>query len=134
MPLDLPTEAQEALTFVAWLRVHGLRLHHSPNETGRSPEARRRAVRVKREGTSAGFPDYVVLIPPTRSVNGRGFCLFIEMKRQKRGVVSENQQAWLDALNGLDEHAVAGYIARGAQEAIDLVSKHLKPGRSSSPF
>lgn len=131
---SVPTEAQEAHTLVAWLQIQGLKFHHSPNETGHSMEARRRAVRVKREGTSAGFPDYLVLIPPARSITGEGFCLLVELKRIKGGTVSEAQRGWIDALNSLDVAPVAAYVARGAEEAINIVSRHIGNDSRPRPF
>lgn len=82
---------------------------------------------MKWQGTSPGFCDLIVLIPPSRSINGEGFFLCIEMKRRKGGVVSPEQRAWIDAINALDSPGVASYVCKGAGEAIDLVKKHLKP-------
>jgi hypothetical protein len=106
----VPTEADEARTLVAYLRLRGYFFHHSPNETGSSMEARRRAIRVKREGTSRGFPDYLVL---TR----RG-PVFIELKRLRGSVVSPEQLEWIGALNGA---GIEAHIARGAEEAINII-------------
>lgn len=133
MKASVPTEAQEAHVLVAWLRLQGLKFTHVANETGHSLEARRRAVRVKREGTSPGFPDYIILIPPERSVNGQGFTLYIELKRTKGSTTSAEQKAWIAALNALDTASVAAYVAKGADVAIDIVSRHLAP-RNASPF
>lgn len=121
----LPTEAEEQATLIHWLDWMGLRYHHSPNETGSSMEARRRAIRMKRMGTSPGFPDLVITIPPIRSVTGDGFMLCIEMKRRKGGVLSQEQRAWIDAINGLENEGIAAYVCRGAQEAIETVSEYL---------
>lgn len=110
----IPTEADEARTLVAWLRVKGIRFSHSPNETGHSMEARRRAIRMKQQGTSRGFPDYCVIV--------KSGVIFIELKRRVGGRVSPEQQQWLDDLN---QAGVPAYVARGAEEAITLVSRHL---------
>lgn len=134
VPSYVPLESEEAHTLVAWMRVQGLRFHHSPGETGHTPEAKRRAIRVKREGTSKGFPDYIVLIPPERSVNGQGFTLYIELKRKKGGTISPEQREWIDAINALEVVPVAVYIARGADQAIDIIGKHLRPVSESHPF
>lgn len=48
MPRSLcPTEAEEGKALVSYLRMRGLTFTHIPNETGSSPEARRRAIRMK---------------------------------------------------------------------------------------
>lgn len=108
-----PTEAQEAATLVAFLRTRGYKFHHSPNETGQTMEARRRAVRMKREGTSKGFPDYLVLVP--------GTALGIELKRRKGSNITQEQRDWIDALNAA---GIPSIIAKGAEEAIKFVQKH----------
>jgi hypothetical protein len=63
MNLPCPTEADEGKILVAYLRTRGFMFTHIPNETGHSPEAKRRAIRMKQQGTSKGFPDYVILLP-----------------------------------------------------------------------
>lgn len=126
MPEFIPTEAQEGLAVVQWLRLQDLQFTHTPNETGSSPEARRRAIRMKQQGTSPGFPDYTILIPPARSVTGAGFLLFIELKRRKGGRLSPAQQEWLNAINALEVQPVAAYVAHGADMLINIVGKHMK--------
>lgn len=129
----LPTEDQEQRLLVQWLRVQRLIHHHSPNETGHTAEAQRRAGRMKAIGTSAGFPDLIVLIPPHRSIDGQGRFLCIEMKRQKVGTVSPAQRDWIAAINALETPHVAAYVCKGAEPAIELVSRHLASGRARQP-
>lgn len=106
----VPTESKEAHTLVAYLQLHGYRFHHSANETGSSMEARRRAVRVKREGTSKGFPDYLII--------RNGHILAIELKRVKSSRTSPEQLEWVDALN---QAGVPAYVCKGAQAAIAVI-------------
>ena len=68
----------------------------------------RTAARLKAEGVCRGVPD--LFIP--------AWGLWIEMKRQKGGVVSENQKDWLEYLNGLGYGAV---VCRGADDAMNTV-------------
>jgi hypothetical protein len=105
-----PTEAQEAELLVAYMRIKGYTFHHSPNETGSSPEARRRAIRVKREGTSPGFPDYVVI------VNNR--MIAIELKRTKGSKTSEEQKGWIEKLNAA---GIPSKICKGYDEAVAFI-------------
>lgn len=109
----MPSEAEEADVLVAWLRIHNYKFHHSPNETGSSPEMRRRAVRMKRAGTSPGFPDYTII--------AGGHLIFIELK-SKKGYLSAEQKAWIAAFNKVDN--VQAFVARGADEAIAIVEKY----------
>ena len=116
MTRPCPTEAEEAAVLVAWLRVKGFKFTHIGNETGHSPEAKRRAVRMKQQGTSKGFPDYIVLVPNTG-------VLAIELKRQRGSSTSPEQKAWIDAFN--DTPGSAATIAKGAQAAIDFIEQYI---------
>ena len=113
--LSVPTEAQEAKTLVAYLRLRGLLFTHTPNETGSDPSARRRAIRMKQQGTARGFPDYLVVT--------KSGLIAIELKRAKKSLsrVSPEQAAWITALNAAGTPA---YVAYGADEAIAIVEKH----------
>lgn len=114
--LNVPLESEEARTFVAWLRVRHIRFYHAPSETGSDPYARRRAIRMKRQGTVRGFPDYCI-------VTNSG-VIFIELKRLKGSTTSPEQREWIEALQAARTPA---YIAKGAQEAIELVERHHNP-------
>ena len=107
-----PLESQEAATLVAYLQLKGYKYHHSPNETGHTPEARRRAIRMKREGTSPGFPDYVLL--------AKGHIVVIELKRLKGSVTSPEQLQWLKDFESCGAKTL---LAKGAGEAIDFLEK-----------
>jgi hypothetical protein len=90
--LPVPTEAQEGEMLVAYLRTRGITFSHIANETGHTLEAKRRAVRMKRQGTSRGFPDYVIVLP------GVG-VIYIELKRRKGSAISPEQKNWIAAIN-----------------------------------
>ena len=51
--------------------------------------------------------------------------LAIEMKREKGGVVSDEQQAWIDGLNNSGYKAV---VCRGYDEAIKTITEYLGEG------
>lgn len=108
--LPVPTEAQEAAVLVGYLRMKGYKFHHSPNETGSSADMRRRAIRVKREGTSKGFPDYLII------VNNQ--LIAIELKRLKGSTTSPEQYEWITALM---KAGIPAIICKGAKDAIDFV-------------
>lgn len=110
------TEAQEAEILVAWLRVHRIAFTHIPNETGGSPEAKRRAIRMKRQGTSKGFADYIIALPGTG-------LLFIELKRVRGSVTSLEQKAWIETLNQCP--GSQAFIAKGADVAIKIVESFI---------
>lgn len=106
----VPTEAQEAHVLVAWLRVKGYTFVHVPNETGHSPEALRRAVRVKREGGSRGFPDYLIIKNKQ--------LIAVELKRIKGSRTSPEQLQWLQELAAC---GVACAVCHGSAEAIEFI-------------
>lgn len=110
--LPLPSESQEGDQLVAYLRWRGIPFTHIPNETGSSEEAKRRAVRMKRQGVSRGFPDYVIALPDVG-------MLYIELKRQKGSRVSPEQQAWVDVINRCPN--AEAHICHGARAAIDVI-------------
>lgn len=112
--LPCPLESDEAKVFVAWLRVHGLLFYHAPSETGSSPEARRRAVRMKQQGTVRGYPDYCIVLPYVGLV-------FVELKRQYGSSTSPEQKAWIAALNSCP--GTQAEICRGADQAIQFVTR-----------
>lgn len=105
-----PLESEEGTILVAYLRLKGYKFHHSPNETGSSPEAKRRAIRMKQQGTSPGFSDYLIIKD--------GKLYVIELKRLHGSKTSPEQKEWLIAFN---ECGIPAIIAYGAQSAIDYL-------------
>lgn len=113
----VPLEAEEGKALVAYLRLRGHKFTHIPNETGRSPEARRRAIRMKQQGTSSGFPDYIVIVP-TKTRGDR--TVIIELKRQRGSKTSPEQLQWIAAFlqAGIDAR-----VCKGAADAIDFIKE-----------
>ena len=110
--IPVPLEAEEHKIVVGYLRLMGHKFHHSPNETGHTMDARRRAVRMKQQGTSPGFPDFIII------VNNK--MIGVELKRRSGSVTSPEQLEWVKALN---EANIPTIIAKGAAEAIEHVKK-----------
>lgn len=111
------TESQEGDILVAYLRIHGYKFTHIPGETGGSPEAIRRAIRVKRQGYSVGTPDYLIALPTIG-------ILYIELKRQFGSTTSPEQKDWIDIINqcpGAEAH-----ICKGADAAIAVIESLLQ--------
>ena len=110
-----PLEAQEGKTLVAYLRVRGYKFTHIPNETGHDPYSRRRAIRMKQQGTSSGFPDYIIVVG-TRVIG-------IELKRIRGSKITDEQRAWVKALT---DAGVETRICKGAGEAISFIEEAAK--------
>ena len=73
----------------------------------------------------------LVIVPKDKSKDGEGYCLFVELKRLQGGVVSKEQKHWHDSINGLGTPYTQAYIAKGATEAIRIVSHYLKTVENS---
>ena len=117
---DCPTESEEQQALFAWAGLMESKhpelawLVHVPNGGLRNmPEA----VRFKAEGVRKGFPDIVLTV-----ARGGYHSLAIELKRQRGGRVSPEQQGWIDWLNAQGWLAV---VCKGAAEAIDCITKYL---------
>ena len=104
------SEQHEAEALATRLKYAGLAFTHIPNETGGTPEAFRRAIRMKRAGTSPGFPDYIILKD--------GTYYFIELKT-KTGKATPTQRAWLETLAKMPNTICA--VCHGCDEAVELL-------------
>ena len=74
---------------------------------------------LKRMGMSKGFPDLIVL---ARNKSQTHEVLFIEMKRQKGGVLHDEQKEWITKL---DEGGYCVGVAKGCQSAVKILEKYL---------
>ena len=117
----VPLEEDEQMAFVQWCRLNHIIVHHSGNEIGGSTSAMKaRAVKMKKMGTSKGFPDLLVFIPvygTTGDVDCYQMCA-IEMKRKIGSTTSKEQKEWLKVLT---ESGVLCSVCRGADEAIKFI-------------
>lgn len=104
-----PSEALECQRLIDYLRVRGFRFSHIPNSTN----SRAQGIKNKRMGTSAGVPDYLILLP--------NVTLWLEMKRVKGGRVSKEQTEWVDALN--TQPGQYARVCRGFEEARILIEE-----------
>lgn len=117
----VPLEEEEQIAFVQWCRLHDIVVQHSGNEIGGStPAMKARALKMKRLGTSAGFPDLVLFIP-IYGVTGEIDAYqpaFIEMKRVKGSTVSQSQKEWLKII---DMAGIPCAVCKGAEAAVEFV-------------
>ena len=117
----VPKEEDEQIAFVQWCRLNHIIVHHSGNEIGGSTAAVKvRAIKMKKMGTSKGFPDLLVFIPvygTTGEIDCYQMCA-IEMKRRKGSTTSAEQKEWLRVLT---ESGVLCAVCKGAEEAIKFV-------------
>lgn len=130
-----PTEHAEQSTVMQWAAYHSGRwpvlklLHAIPNgaffgagvkelKSGKQvPLAAIRANRLKSEGLREGVPDLCLPVP-----SGSHHGLYIEMKRQRSGRTSSEQEWWGQALQALGYHWVC---CHGADLAIAALKNYL---------
>jgi len=108
----LPTEHAEQIAFIQWWDLHhpDIRIFAIPNGGFRHKQT---AQKLKLEGVRKGVPD--LFVPSLQ--------LFIEMKRQKGGVVSPEQKRWIEHLLDSGYYCI---VAKGAADAIEQVKKYIK--------
>ena len=111
----VPTEDEEQITLANWLTKQGIRFYAIPNGGRRNL---REAVKLKRTGVSPGAPDICIPIP-----SGCYHGLYIELKRERGGRVSNEQVEWLEFLRS------KGYwadVAFGFEDAKKIVLYYLQ--------
>lgn len=121
----VPTEHDEQVALMQWAALSVLhypalkRLHAIPN-AGAGAQ-RGQAGKLKAEGVKPGVPDLCLPVPV-----GGYHGAYVEMKRTKGGVVSEEQREWGEYL------VAAGYaycVAEGFEEARDFLVAYLDAAR-----
>lgn len=117
----IPTEYEEACTLADWMEWSGLKYSHIPNET--YTKSFKQKMKNKNQGVKKGIPDYICIIPTEKSKTNKAEIVFIELKRKKRGVVSKEQKEWIEAIN---EAGVDAHIAKGADQAIEILKYYMK--------
>lgn len=115
----VPLEEDDSITFSQFLTLHRLKHTHINNEMW-SP-SRNQHRKAKAMGVSSGVPDYMIVIKRTQSKQNKAHLLFVEMKREKGGVVSPKQQEWIDLLNQVDN--VEARVAEGFKEATKIINE-----------
>ncbi len=106
------SEHVEQRNFVMWFRQNhrGVKIFAIPNGGYRH---RAVAGKLKAEGVSPGVPD--LYIPAWK--------LWIEMKREKGGTLSKDQQNWRDYLIGIGDHWIRG---NGCEDAKSKIMPFIK--------
>lgn len=108
--VNQPSETQECIALASWLDRRSVIYTHVPMGGVRTQQG---GTILRRMGTKAGVPDYLIFTPPPLMPDVRGVA--IEMKRRKGGVVSPKQEKWLAYLSAIGWHAL---VARGFSEAL----------------
>jgi hypothetical protein len=119
--MPVPTEAQEQMTLFSWAAMQSGKypelnlLYHVPNGGSRH---KAEAGRLRAQGVKSGVPD--LCLPVARGTN---HGLYIELKRQRGGRISEEQVRWI---NGLLKQGYAAAVCKGWQEAANVITDYLR--------
>lgn len=111
---DTPSEDHEQMLFVQWFKrtYPSIRIMSIPAGGHRHIAV---AAKMKATGQAKGVPD--LFIPAWK--------LWVEMKRQKGGVVSAEQKDWIAYLESVGYTTL---VCKGAQDAKDkIISLHQTP-------
>ena len=108
---ELPKEADEQERLCRILRRGGVPFFAVPNGGKRS---KAEAVSLVRQGVQSGVPDLV--LPGSDS---RWRCLAIEMKRQKGGKVSPEQESWHTLLRSCGWKVL---VCHGCDDAVEQLT------------
>lgn len=109
---DIPLEKDEQKRLCKWLKEN--KIGHFATGLGVKLGLDVKYVAsLKSQGHYSGIPDLVILL-------GNGKICFIELKRQKGGVVSEEQKKWIDYLNN---NGYPAKVCKGCDEAIEFIEQ-----------
>lgn len=107
-------ERQDQIRLATWLTKNGIRFTASGNGGRRSPVE---GLNLKRMGLSPGFPDLEIPLP-----SGSYHGLYIELKSESGGRLSNLQADWLNYLN---DKGYCARVAKGFEEAKQIVVNYL---------
>lgn len=118
LTVSLPSEHEEQAGFVQWFRAKWPRvlIFAIPNGGKRNIST---AKKLKAEGVVPGVPD--LFIP--------AWGIWIEMKRQKGGRTSSDQDGMISYLESIGHHVIVGY---GATDASDKLLSLLNMGGAAT--
>lgn len=127
-----PLEHDEQVDFIGWIETQNeiarlkrsLKLRpilFSAIVNGHYQQSKKQLNKLIAEGMRKGILDIVLIIPPERAKGGRRLMIWVEMKRQQGGAVSDEQELWIEAINDIEGGNVGAFVCYGAKEAVDLM-------------
>lgn len=120
-PSEVPSEHQEQVAFVKWFKLQfaKVRIFAIPNAALRSVEL---ASYLRSEGMTKGVPD--LYIP--------AWNLWIEMKRQKGSVISDEQKDWREYLLSIGHGHIYGMGFEDAKQKV-MEASYIRTNGLSAP-
>jgi hypothetical protein len=106
---NMLTEYEECVLLADYLRAMKIPFSHLAQSTF----TKSWGVKIKNSkmGVNKGIPDYIIFL--------KNKLLFIEMKRVKGGVISQEQTDWLKRINSVD--GCLGVVCKGFDEAHKII-------------
>lgn len=121
--MKIPTEAEEQERLFRWAEIqkyNDSRIGLLKSDLSGVRLSIGQAVKAKKQGMKKGYPD--IFLP----VSSKGFHgLFIELKREKGGILSDEQKTWLKQLVNQGYLAI---VCKGSDEAINAIIDYLSNG------
>lgn len=114
-------EKDEQSIFVKYCELKHIPVVHVPNGVKIAGGLKNKYAYInslKTQGLKKGFPDIIVL-----AKNSKNEVLFMEFKREKGGVLSEEQKKWQFELRSM---GYATCVVKGADEAIKRLHEYLR--------
>lgn len=108
------SELKEQSIVVNWARQQGIKVSAIAQSTYTPYWGQ--INKNKKSGVEKGAPDLLLVIPKHLRLSNKAKTIFIEMKKEKGGVTSKEQKAWVEALN--DSDGVEARVCHGAEQAI----------------
>ena len=90
-------------------------IHHSPNEGKRTNQT---GMLLRSMGMHKGFPDLAILEP-----RGKYHGLFLELKRDKHSRPTQEQNAWIKALQN---RGYAAAVTYGFEDTIKALNEYME--------
>jgi len=119
------------LAFVEWLEWQKIKFTHIMQETFTTSWKQKNIIK---QLVRKGFPDFIVIIAPEQSFNGKGLLIAVEMKKPasvlKNGKYSNakngasvEQLEWIESLNLIGN--IQAKVCQGSNAAIEFVDRFL---------
>ncbi len=118
-----PLEKEEQINFVQYCELNNIKVISTQNGFKMPKQNFNWAAyanTLKRMGMSKGFPDLIIL---EQNKSKTHEVLFIEMKRQKGGVLHDEQKEWIKKL---DEAGYCVGVGKGCESAINILRNYLE--------
>lgn len=106
------SEEQEQIVFIQYLELMNIKYSAIAHSTFTTSWAQKN--KNKRMGLKKGVPDILILL--------KNKIVFVEMKRIRGGIVSKEQQEWINAINNIADN-IEAKICKGADEAINYIKQ-----------